>query len=75
MLLCKQAEKGLPLQVEQFDWLADTDEEIYKQELEAHYSFMEKIQEIPTGLGNLYGAIRTAEHIWVLFHSTIIHKS
>ncbi|GKC57098.1 hypothetical protein Tco_1084696 [Tanacetum coccineum] len=45
MLLCKQAEKGVPLQVEQFDWLADTDEEIDEQELEAHYSFMEKIQE------------------------------
>nr|GEX22894.1 integrase, catalytic region, zinc finger, CCHC-type, peptidase aspartic, catalytic [Tanacetum cinerariifolium] len=28
MLLCKQAEKGVPLQVEQYDWLADTDEEI-----------------------------------------------
>ncbi|GKD32645.1 integrase, catalytic region, zinc finger, CCHC-type containing protein [Tanacetum coccineum] len=28
MLLCKQAEKGVPLQAEQSDWLADTDEEI-----------------------------------------------
>nr|GEZ77515.1 hypothetical protein [Tanacetum cinerariifolium] len=28
MLLCKQAEKGVPLQAEQYDWLADTDEEI-----------------------------------------------
>nr|GFA38257.1 hypothetical protein [Tanacetum cinerariifolium] len=24
MLLCKQAEKGVPLQVQQYDWLADT---------------------------------------------------
>ncbi|GJY47815.1 hypothetical protein Tco_0437771 [Tanacetum coccineum] len=32
----------------QFDWLADTDEEIDEQELEAHYSYMAKIQEIPT---------------------------
>ncbi|GJW80799.1 hypothetical protein Tco_0144774 [Tanacetum coccineum] len=48
MLMCKQAEKGVPLQVEQSDWLADTDDEIDKQELEAHYSFMEKIQEVPT---------------------------
>nr|GEU56632.1 retrovirus-related Pol polyprotein from transposon TNT 1-94 [Tanacetum cinerariifolium] len=47
MLLCKQAEKGVPLQAEQFDWLADTDEEIDKQELEAHYSYMEKIQDVP----------------------------
>nr|GEV59847.1 hypothetical protein [Tanacetum cinerariifolium] len=48
MLLCKQAEKGIPLQAEQYDWLADTDEEIDDQELEAHYSYMEKIQEVPT---------------------------
>nr|GEX07358.1 hypothetical protein [Tanacetum cinerariifolium] len=38
MLLCKQAEKGVPLQAEQYDWLADMDEEINEQELEAHYS-------------------------------------
>ncbi|GJU87182.1 retrovirus-related pol polyprotein from transposon TNT 1-94 [Tanacetum coccineum] len=37
MLLCKQAEKGIQLQAEQSDWLADTDEEIDEQELEAHY--------------------------------------
>ncbi|GJY24980.1 retrovirus-related pol polyprotein from transposon TNT 1-94 [Tanacetum coccineum] len=45
MFLCKQAEKGVPLQEKQADWLEDTDEEIDEQELEAHYSFMEKIQE------------------------------
>ncbi|GJU38635.1 hypothetical protein Tco_1191592 [Tanacetum coccineum] len=44
MLLCKQAEKGVQLQAEQSDWLADTDEEINEQELEAHYSYMAKIQ-------------------------------
>nr|GEU42822.1 reverse transcriptase domain-containing protein [Tanacetum cinerariifolium] len=48
MLLCKQAEKGVPLQAEQYDWLADTDEEIDEQDLEAHYSYMAKIQEVPT---------------------------
>ncbi|GJX92455.1 retrovirus-related pol polyprotein from transposon TNT 1-94 [Tanacetum coccineum] len=48
MLLCKQAEKGVPLQTEQADWLEDTDEEIDEQELEAHYSYMAKIQEVPT---------------------------
>ncbi|GKC40809.1 integrase, catalytic region, zinc finger, CCHC-type containing protein [Tanacetum coccineum] len=48
MLLCKQAEKGVQLQVEQSDWLVYTDEEIDEQELEAHYSYMEKIQEVPT---------------------------
>ncbi|GJU01859.1 retrovirus-related pol polyprotein from transposon TNT 1-94 [Tanacetum coccineum] len=45
MLMCKQAEKGVQLQAEQSDWLADTDEEIDEQELEAHYSYMAKIQE------------------------------
>ncbi|GJU33615.1 hypothetical protein Tco_1181969 [Tanacetum coccineum] len=48
MMLCKQAEKGVPLQVEQANWLEYTDEEIDEQELEAHYSFMPKIQEVPT---------------------------
>nr|GEX55663.1 hypothetical protein [Tanacetum cinerariifolium] len=47
MLLCKQAEKGVPLQPEQADWLEDTDEEIDEQELEAHYIFMKKIREVP----------------------------
>nr|GEZ84872.1 hypothetical protein [Tanacetum cinerariifolium]GEZ88333.1 hypothetical protein [Tanacetum cinerariifolium] len=28
MLLCEQAEKGVPLQAEQYDWLADTKKEI-----------------------------------------------
>ncbi|GJS76568.1 retrovirus-related pol polyprotein from transposon TNT 1-94 [Tanacetum coccineum] len=42
MMMCKQAEHGVPLQAEQADWLADMDEEIDEQELEAHYSFMAK---------------------------------
>nr|GEZ93394.1 hypothetical protein [Tanacetum cinerariifolium] len=42
------AEQGVPLQAEQYDWLADTDEEVDEQELEAHYSYMEKIQKVPT---------------------------
>ncbi|GJZ67680.1 hypothetical protein Tco_0630920 [Tanacetum coccineum] len=45
ILLCKQAEKGVQLQAEQSDW--DTDDEIDEQELEAHYSYMAKIQEVP----------------------------
>nr|GEV75720.1 hypothetical protein [Tanacetum cinerariifolium] len=48
MLLCKQAEQGVPLQAEQYDWLTDTNEEVDEQELEAHYSYMAKIQEVPT---------------------------
>ncbi|GKF45307.1 hypothetical protein Tco_0131859, partial [Tanacetum coccineum] len=46
MMMCKQAEQSVPLQAEQGDWLEDTDEEIDEQELEAHYSFMAKIQEV-----------------------------
>nr|GEW71088.1 integrase, catalytic region, zinc finger, CCHC-type, peptidase aspartic, catalytic [Tanacetum cinerariifolium] len=48
MLLCKQAKQGVLLQAEQYDWLADTDEEVDEQELEAHYSCMARIQEVPT---------------------------
>nr|GFB48696.1 hypothetical protein [Tanacetum cinerariifolium] len=47
MFLCKQAEQGVPLQAEQYDWLEDTDEEVDEQELEAHYSYMAMIQEVP----------------------------
>nr|GEU45694.1 integrase, catalytic region, zinc finger, CCHC-type, peptidase aspartic, catalytic [Tanacetum cinerariifolium] len=46
MLMCKQAEKDVPLRAEQSDWLDDTDEDIDEQELKAHYSFMAKIQEV-----------------------------
>nr|GEU42977.1 retrovirus-related Pol polyprotein from transposon TNT 1-94 [Tanacetum cinerariifolium] len=46
LLLCKQAEKGVSLQTEHADWLENTYEEIDEQELEAHYSFMAKIQEV-----------------------------
>ncbi|GKA98009.1 retrovirus-related pol polyprotein from transposon TNT 1-94 [Tanacetum coccineum] len=47
MLMCKQAEKGVPLQAKQADWLEETNEEIDEQEMEAHYSYMVKIQEVP----------------------------
>nr|GEZ45876.1 hypothetical protein [Tanacetum cinerariifolium] len=48
MLLCKQAKKGVPHQADQYDTLAETDDEIDEQELEAHYNYMAKIQEVPT---------------------------
>nr|GFD39334.1 hypothetical protein [Tanacetum cinerariifolium] len=48
MLLCKQAEQGVPLQAEKYDWLANMDKEVDEQELESHYSYMAKIQEVPT---------------------------
>ncbi|GJT97722.1 hypothetical protein Tco_1093240 [Tanacetum coccineum] len=41
--ICKGMQEA---EAEQADWLADTDEEIDEQELEAHYSFMAKIQEV-----------------------------
>nr|GEU54144.1 hypothetical protein [Tanacetum cinerariifolium] len=48
MLMCNQAEQGGPLQAEHYDWLANMDEEVDEQELKAHYSYMAKIQEVPT---------------------------
>nr|GEW69286.1 hypothetical protein [Tanacetum cinerariifolium] len=38
---------------EQADWLDDTDEELDEQKLEAHYSFMAKIQEAITVNSNV----------------------
>ncbi|GJR12494.1 retrovirus-related pol polyprotein from transposon TNT 1-94 [Tanacetum coccineum] len=62
MLLCKQAEQGVPLQAEQADWLADTDEEVDEQELEAHYSFMAKIQEVlPADFDNTVDPLEESE--------------
>ncbi|GJS29476.1 gag-pol polyprotein, partial [Tanacetum coccineum] len=56
MMMCKQAEQGVPLQAEQADWLEDTDEEIDEQELEleAHYSYMAKIDDE----SNVYDNVR-----------------
>ncbi|GJX19943.1 hypothetical protein Tco_0222620 [Tanacetum coccineum] len=45
--LRQSSEKGVTLKAEKADWLEDTDEEIDEQELEAHYSYMKKIQEVP----------------------------
>ncbi|GJV68007.1 integrase, catalytic region, zinc finger, CCHC-type containing protein [Tanacetum coccineum] len=46
MLLCKQEEAGFQLNAEQADWMDDTDDELEDQELEAHYMYMEQIQEV-----------------------------
>ncbi|GJR51340.1 hypothetical protein Tco_1401861 [Tanacetum coccineum] len=48
MMLCKHEEKGVLLSAEQGEWLNDSDEEPDKQEMEAHYMYMEKIQEVLT---------------------------
>nr|GFC22761.1 hypothetical protein [Tanacetum cinerariifolium] len=46
MLLCKQEEAGIQLNAEQADWKDDTDDESNDQELEAHYMYMAKVQEV-----------------------------
>ncbi|GJX06423.1 hypothetical protein Tco_0194355 [Tanacetum coccineum] len=43
MMLCKQEERGVTLSAEQGEWLQDTDEELDKHVLEAHYMYMAKI--------------------------------
>nr|GEX70361.1 integrase, catalytic region, zinc finger, CCHC-type, peptidase aspartic, catalytic [Tanacetum cinerariifolium] len=53
MLLCKQEEAGFQLNAEQADWKDDTDDESEDQELEAHYMYMAKLQEVtPDGADN-----------------------
>nr|GFC02512.1 hypothetical protein [Tanacetum cinerariifolium] len=46
MLLCKQEEAGIQLHAEQTNWKDDTDDESNDQELEAHYMYIAKIQEV-----------------------------
>nr|GFD35698.1 hypothetical protein [Tanacetum cinerariifolium] len=46
MLLCKQEEAGIQLNAEQDDWKDDTDDESDDQELEAHYMYMAKLQQV-----------------------------
>nr|GFB76875.1 hypothetical protein [Tanacetum cinerariifolium] len=50
MLLCKQEEAGIQLNAEQADWRDETDDdELKDQELEAHYMYMEQLQEVSPG--------------------------
>nr|GFC86383.1 hypothetical protein [Tanacetum cinerariifolium] len=46
MLLCKQEEAGIQLNAEQANWKDDTDDEYDDQELEAHYMYMDKLQQV-----------------------------
>nr|GEU76894.1 reverse transcriptase domain-containing protein [Tanacetum cinerariifolium] len=46
MLLYKQEEIRIQLNADQADWKDDTDDESDNQELEAHYMYMDKIQEV-----------------------------
>nr|GEZ42078.1 hypothetical protein [Tanacetum cinerariifolium] len=62
MLLCKQEEAGTQLNAEQADWMDDTDDELEDQELEAHYMYMEKLQEVSPDAAD-YGPIFDAEPV------------
>nr|GFB93345.1 hypothetical protein [Tanacetum cinerariifolium] len=57
MLLCKQEEAGIQLNAEQADWKDDTDDESDDQELEAHYMYMAKLQEVILDVADNSGPI------------------
>nr|GFB70095.1 hypothetical protein [Tanacetum cinerariifolium] len=61
MLLCKQEEARNLLNAEQADWMDDTDDESDDQELEAHYMYMEKIQEVTPDAAGSSGPIFDTE--------------
>nr|GFB06793.1 hypothetical protein [Tanacetum cinerariifolium] len=46
MLLCKQEEARIQLNVGQADWRDDADDESDDQELETHYMYMAKLQQV-----------------------------
>ncbi|GJW18498.1 hypothetical protein Tco_0025934 [Tanacetum coccineum] len=57
MLLFKQEEAGVQLSAEQVDWRDETDDKPEDQELEAHYLYMEKIQEVTLDAADNHGPI------------------
>ncbi|GJZ31756.1 RNA-directed DNA polymerase, eukaryota [Tanacetum coccineum] len=61
MLLCKQEEVGFQLNAEKADWRDDTDDEPEDQELEAHYLYMAKIQEVTSDAADNSGPIFDTE--------------
>nr|GEZ16093.1 hypothetical protein [Tanacetum cinerariifolium] len=61
MLLCKQEEARIQLNVEQADWKDDTDDESDDQELEAHYMYMAKLQEVTPDAADNSGPIFDTE--------------
>nr|GEU58443.1 hypothetical protein [Tanacetum cinerariifolium] len=71
MLLCKQEEAGIQLNAEQADWRDDTNDESEDQELEAHYMYMEQIQEVSLDAANS-GPIFDAEPLQKDEHNVII---
>nr|GFA10101.1 hypothetical protein [Tanacetum cinerariifolium] len=66
MLLCKQEEAGFQLNAEQADWKDDNDDESEDQELEAHYMYMEKLQEVTLDVAHNSGPIFDTKPVqWV----------
>nr|GFC67731.1 hypothetical protein [Tanacetum cinerariifolium] len=63
MLLCKQEEAGIQIQLstKQVDWRDDTDNKPKDQELEAHNLYMAKIQEVSPDAANNSGLVFDTE--------------
>ncbi|GKE80866.1 hypothetical protein Tco_1550866 [Tanacetum coccineum] len=77
MMLYKQEEKYVPLSAEQDEWLHDTNEEPDEQELEAHYIYMGKIQEILTAYSVPTYDAEPLEHVQSNddYNVNVIHNS
>ncbi|GJS24037.1 hypothetical protein Tco_0452669 [Tanacetum coccineum] len=69
MLLCKQEEAGIQLSAEHVDWRDDINDEPEDQELEAHYMFMAKIQEVTPDAVDNSGPIFDAEPLQKVHNS------
>ncbi|GJY46145.1 retrovirus-related pol polyprotein from transposon TNT 1-94, partial [Tanacetum coccineum] len=63
ILLCKDRDARIQLSAKQEEILYDTDEEPTEQELEAHYMYMAKIQEVLLVTADATGPIYDTEHI------------
>ncbi|GJY34687.1 retrovirus-related pol polyprotein from transposon TNT 1-94 [Tanacetum coccineum] len=57
MLLCKQEEAGFQLNANQADWRDDIDEEAKDHELEAHYMYMARIEEVSPNVAENSGPV------------------
>nr|GEY59889.1 integrase, catalytic region, zinc finger, CCHC-type, peptidase aspartic, catalytic [Tanacetum cinerariifolium] len=75
MMLCKQESKGIPLSANQSEWLQDTNEELDEQELEAHYKYMAKIQEVLHAIGDNSGPTYDAEPLEKVDSNIILDSS
>nr|GEX65577.1 hypothetical protein [Tanacetum cinerariifolium] len=69
LLLYKQEEARIQLNVEQADWKDDTDDEFDDQELEAHYMYMAKLQEVTPDAADNSGPIFDTEPVQQVQHN------